>query len=44
MENEGDFREGFCFKLSFLIQGKKSFVVCAEEKAVKDAWMKGLRD
>lgn len=43
VEDEGDFREGFCFKLSFLMQGKKTFVVCAEELEVKQAWMEALK-
>jgi len=31
VEDVGDFKEGFCFKLSFIIDGKKEFIVCADD-------------
>jgi hypothetical protein len=39
IENEGDFKEGFCFKLSFIMEGKKSYVLCSDEKPIKEIWM-----
>ncbi len=39
VEDVGDFKEGFCFKLSFLIDGKKEFIVCADDAEVKTKWM-----
>lgn len=39
IEDEGDFKEGFCFKLSFIMEGKKTYVICAEEKEHKTEWM-----
>ena len=31
VEDVGDFKEGFCFKLCFMIDGKKEFIVCADD-------------
>lgn len=42
VEDVGDFKEGFCFKLSFIIDGKKQFIVCADDQAVKGQWMTQL--
>ena len=42
VEDVGDFKEGFCFKLSFIIDGKKEFIVCADDQAVKGQWMTQL--
>ena len=42
VEDEGNFKEGFCFKLSFVLDGKKQFVVCADELNVKEEWMEAI--
>jgi hypothetical protein len=39
VEDVGDFKEGFCFKLSFLIDGKKEYIICADDVAIKTKWM-----
>jgi hypothetical protein len=42
VEDEGNFKEGFCFKLSFVLDGKKQFIVCADELNVKEEWMEAI--
>ena len=42
VEDEGNFKEGFCFKLSLILDGKKQYVICADDLNTKEEWMKGI--
>jgi len=33
--DEGNFKEGFCFKVNVVLDSKKTYVICAEELAIK---------
>ena len=42
VEDVGDFKEGFCFRLQFMLDGKKEFIVCADDEDIKTKWMTSM--
>ena len=42
VEDLGDFKEGFCFKLQFLLDRKRVVVLCADSMEIKQNWMNSM--